>query len=135
MMQEAASLTEVMMPPFWTFLCRRWLGLSTDLAYTWWHALGKSRWTEARSFHQAVLRYDQHPAPAQRPAEDTTTMSGLVAPGYLMQLVEDLVHERVLLRRDGTRIQDGILGKLDSEGAWREQTAPQETSTARSMTP
>jgi hypothetical protein len=110
-----------MMPPFWTFLCRRWLGLSNDLAYSWWNALGKSQWHEARTFHQAVLRYDQHPAPAHRPAEDKTTMSGLVAPGYLMQLVEDLVREKVLLRRDATKIEDGILARLDAAGEWRER--------------
>jgi hypothetical protein len=108
------------MPPFWTFLCRRWLGLSTDLAATWWHALGKSRWTEARAFHQAVVRYDQHPAPAQRPQADKDLMSGLVGPQYLMQVVEDLVRERVLLRREATKIEDAILGALDATGDWRD---------------
>src|SRR4029453_5095939 len=81
------------MPRFWVFLCKTWLGLSSDLAATWWHALGKSRWTEARTFHQMVLRYDQHPAPAQRPTEDKLTMSAVVGPQYLMQITEDLVQE------------------------------------------
>jgi hypothetical protein len=106
------------MPKFWTFICRTWLGLSSDLAWAWWHALSKSRWTEARAFHQAVLRYDQHPAPAQRPTEEKTCMSALVGPGYLVQLVEDLVRERVLLRRDAAKIEDSILVKLDAEGEW-----------------
>jgi|SoiMethySBSTD1v2_1073268.scaffolds.fasta_scaffold3681752_1 hypothetical protein len=82
------------MPPFWQFLTRRWLGLSPDLAYTWWHALSRSRWSETRTFYQAVLRFDQHPAPAQRPSADKLAMSGLVTPQDLIPLVENLVHER-----------------------------------------
>jgi hypothetical protein len=109
------------MPPFWSFLCKRWLGLSNDLASSWWQALGRSRWTEARAFHHAVLRYDRHPAPAQRPYEDKLTMSQLVGPQYLVGLVEDLVHERVLLRREAVRIEDAILGRLDAQGEWQEQ--------------
>jgi hypothetical protein len=110
------------MPRFWVFLCKTWLGLSSDLASSWWQAVGRSRWTEARTFHQAVLRYDQHPAPAQRPQADKLTMSQLVGPQYLMQILEDLVAERVMLRRDAAKIQDGILAKLDSQGAWQERT-------------
>jgi hypothetical protein len=110
-----------MPPPFWQFLTRRWLGLSPDLAHTWWNALSRSRWTEARTFYQAVLRYDAHPAPAQRPTEDKLSMSGLVEPQALMQLVEDLVAERCLLRREASTIQEGILLRLDATGEWREQ--------------
>jgi len=110
-----------MPPPFWQFLTRRWLGLSPDLAHTWWNALSRSRWTEARTFHQAVLRYDQHPAPAQRPREDKLTMSALVAPRDLMRLVEDLVRERCLLRREATKIEDALLRRLDAAGEWQEQ--------------
>ena len=110
-----------MPPPFWQFLTRRWLGVSPDLAHTWWGALTRSRWTEARSFRQAVERYDQHPAPAQRPTEDKLAMSALVEPGQLMRLVEDLVTEHVLLRREGSMIQEAILTRLDATGAWREE--------------
>jgi|SoiMethySBSTD1v2_1073268.scaffolds.fasta_scaffold202304_6 hypothetical protein len=110
-----------MPPPFWQFLTRRWLGVSPDLAQTWWGALTRSRWSEARTFYQAVLRYDAHPAPAQRPSEDKLAMSGLVEPQALMQLVEDLVAEHVLLRREGSMIQEAILTRLDATGAWREE--------------
>jgi hypothetical protein len=108
-----------MPPPFWQFLCRRWLGLSPDLAHTWWHALTRSRWSETRTFYQAVLRYDAHPAPGQRPSEDKLAMSGWVSPGQLVQLVESLVHERCLLRRDATTIEEALLSRLDATGEWR----------------
>jgi hypothetical protein len=107
-----------MPPPFWQFLTRRWLGLSPDLAYTWWNALSRSRWSAPRTFHQAVLRYDQHPAPGQRPLEEKLSMSGLVEPQALMQLVEDLVAEGVLLRRDSIKLEEALLGALDATGAW-----------------
>ena len=106
------------MPRFWVFLCKTWLGLSSDLAHAWWGALCRSRWTEARAFREAVVRYDQHPAPAQRPLEDKLHMSGWVAPEQLMALVEDLVREGCLLRREASTIQEAILAALDAAGAW-----------------
>jgi hypothetical protein len=109
------------MPPFWQFLCRRWLGLSPDLAHAWWHAVRRSRWTDARTFYEAVLRFDQHPAPGQRPAEDKAYMSGLVEPRALMRLVESLVREGCLLRREASTIQEAILRRLDSQGEWRDE--------------
>ena len=109
------------MPRFWVFLCRTWLGLSRDLAYAWWGALCRSRWSASRAFREAVLRYDAHPAPAQRPTQEKISMSGLVEPQALMQLVEDLVREGVLLKREAIHLEEAILRRLDSQGEWQEQ--------------
>jgi hypothetical protein len=109
------------MPRFWVFLCRRWLGLSSDLTHTWWHAVRRSRWSAAAKIHEAVLRFDAHPAPGQRPTEDKAYMSALVEPQALLQLVENLVAEGCLLRREAIQLEEAILVRLDSQGEWQEQ--------------
>ena len=47
-------------------------------------------------------------------------MQDRIAPGALMQTVDSLVRQRLLLRRDGSQIEEAILRRLDRTGDWRE---------------
>jgi hypothetical protein len=43
------------------------------------------------------------------------------APNDLVTLIETLVQEQVLLRRDGRRIEEVLLGHCDAQGQWKHQ--------------
>jgi hypothetical protein len=51
------------MPGIWIFLCRDWLHLPRQLAWSWWQALGKSPWSACVELRKAVVRYAAHPYP------------------------------------------------------------------------
>jgi hypothetical protein len=106
-------------PKFWVFLCQRWLGLDQALTWSWWNALSKSPWTDCAALRTTVLHYDAHPYPGQRPEAEQVQMSDRIAPGQLLRVVEDLIRQHLLLRRDATVIEEKILRKLDRTGEWR----------------
>jgi hypothetical protein len=92
------------------------LGFTDHLAWTWWNALRKSQWTGCAAFRATLLRYDAQPTP--RPEVDRQHVQGLMTPEHLVELVEELVKQHLLLRRDGSQIQEAILNQLDRAGAW-----------------
>jgi hypothetical protein len=105
-------------PKFWTFFCQRWLELDQSLSWSWWHALSKSPWSACEELRTTVLNYDGHAYPGQRPEAERAEMEGAVAPGQLLRVIEDLIRQRLLLRRDGAVIEEKILRKLDRHGEW-----------------
>jgi hypothetical protein len=107
------------LPRFWVFLCQRWLELDQSLTWSWWRALGKSPWSACEELRTTVLRYDRHPYPGQQPEAERVQMSDLIAPGQLLMVIEDLIRQQLLLRRDGAVIEEKILRRLDRHGEWR----------------
>ena len=81
------------MPPFWAFLCQRWLGLSYEVAWCWWGALGKSRWSQATALRAAVVAVGQHPFPGQRPDTEKTALGAQIEGKQLVELCADLQGE------------------------------------------
>jgi hypothetical protein len=105
------------MPKAWQRFCTVWLALPDQLAWAWWHGLSKAAWSDCVAFREAVLGYDQ--LPYKRANSQSAAIDPFVTPGHLVQMVEALVRQQLLLRRDGVRIQEAILAKLDRTGQWR----------------
>jgi hypothetical protein len=106
------------MPKFWVFLTQRWLELDQQLSWSWWRALGKSPWSACTDLRTHILHYDGHPYVQQQPEADRQRMDALIAPGALMRVLEDLVRQKLLLRRDAAQIEDAICSRLDRLGEW-----------------
>jgi hypothetical protein len=106
------------MPKFWVFLCRDWLQISHDLSWSWWRALDKSPWSACDELRTSVLHYDAHPYPGQRPEAERVQMSERIVPGQLMQVIEALVRQHLLLKRDAGQIEEALLKRVDRFGEW-----------------
>ena len=105
-------------PKFWIFLTRRWLQLPDHLSWSWWRALGKSPWSQCADLRTCVLNYDGHPFVQQRPEAERQHLQMLLEPGQLLQVIDSLVRQKLLLKRDGAQIEEAILKRLDATGEW-----------------
>ena len=101
-------------PPLWHYLTTAWCPLPADLARAWWFALAHSTWSQAVSWRGQFLAFAQ---------QDGLMTSDVVAdflaeiatPAHLIALVEQLMHEQRLLRRDGRQIEERLLARTDTQ--------------------
>ena len=107
------------MPRAWVLLCQHWLELSEQLCRCWWQALRRSSWTNAVTLSQAVFDYEQCLYPQHRPTEAKALMHTQFHPGTLISVIEGLVVQKLLLRREGFQLVEAILNKMDARGEWR----------------
>jgi hypothetical protein len=63
------------------------------------------------------VRYNALPMP--RPEADLQCMRELMTPEHLVGVIEALVEQQLLLRRDAGQIEEAILRRVDHTGAWR----------------
>jgi hypothetical protein len=105
------------MPTFWRCLCRDGLRLDDHLAWSFWRALSHSSWTLCAEFRASLLRYDTLPAP--RPEADRQRVRELMTPEHLVRVVEALIQQRLLLRRDGVVIEEALLALAAAHGQWK----------------
>jgi hypothetical protein len=108
-----------MLPKFWAWLCQQYLGLPAHVTFAWWNALRKSAWTEAVMLHEAIVTYDARPFKAQQPQAVIDAISAAVAPQRLIAITEDLVTQRLLIRRDARVIEQAVLDRVERHGGWR----------------
>jgi hypothetical protein len=105
-------------PQLWTVLTTQWCPLPAALAWTWWRAIHLATWSRTVQWREAFL------ALAQRESGQSVHLVALCltsqcAPSNLIQLVEALVQERVLPRRDGRTIIEVLLAQADQNGRWK----------------
>jgi hypothetical protein len=87
-------------------MCREALGLGEPLAWSFWRALSKSQWSGCREFRAALVRYDALPTP--RPEADRQRVRELMTPEHLVGVIESLVRQQLLLKRDAGPIEEAI---------------------------
>jgi hypothetical protein len=83
------------------------------LAVVWWQALSQSHHPGALAVRQAVLLFDAAPV-----AEAYHLVYGIGAPQTVIAVLEALVDEGQLLRRQATAIEEAVLCHVDREGQW-----------------
>jgi hypothetical protein len=103
----------------WRCLTRQIFGLDEHLCWVWWRALGKSQWSEAKAWREAVIAFDRRPLHRQRPPDVEAFIHEWATPKQLMNLVEDLKTQRLLMPRDAARIEEAILTMLLPCGQWK----------------
>jgi hypothetical protein len=103
-------------PPIWVFLCTEWLGLSSTKTAQFWQALTTSRWTKAVELRSAVLCRSALPHHLEAL---TFLAQHNLSPQALIQVLEDLVTERLLSPKVARMIEAHVLAKTTKEGRWK----------------
>jgi hypothetical protein len=115
-------------PRLWACLTREWCPLPSSLAWTLWRAIVRARWSGAVEWRTVFLDFARRCTGVPSRAVVTVFFAQHCAPHDLMTLIEALVQEQVLLRRDGRRIEEILLGQCDAQGAWKHQRGRQPVS-------
>lgn len=107
-------------PRLWGWLTRTWCPLPASMAWTWWRAIARARWSASVEWRTVFLAFDRRCT--GRPNEHVVALffHQHCAPQDLVTLIEALVQEQVLLRRDGRRIEEIVLGLCDAQGQWKQ---------------
>jgi hypothetical protein len=107
-------------PRLWTTLVTGWCPLPASLAWVWWRALVRTHRQASVEWREAFLTF------ARR--QDTefierdlicTFLMRHCTPRDLIALLEALIEERVLLPRDGHRIEEALLVQCDAHRKWK----------------
>jgi hypothetical protein len=48
-------------PRIWRFLVTEWVAIAPRLAWSWWYAMTRSRWSLVTEWRQALLVFDRRP--------------------------------------------------------------------------
>ena len=107
-------------PQVWTWMTTRWCPLPAPLAGLWWRALSKARWSAAAEWRETVLDFDR---PDRVLSSDIVEafLAEIASPQQLIEVLEKLMAEGKLLRRDGHQLQELVLRHVDQQGHWKHQ--------------
>ena len=103
-------------PILWREFCQSWLGLSSHHTGRWWAALCRSRWTRAVVV-RGTLR--GHEVVDTQIEQVWHLYHDILSPRALLGLIEDLIQERIVARRDTCTIAEAILRQVDVHGQWK----------------
>jgi len=103
-------------PILWREFCQSWLGLSSHHTGRWWAAVCRSRWTRAVVV-RGTLR--GHELVDTQLEQVWHLYRDILAPRAVLGLIEDLICERILTRRDTCIIAEAILRQVDVHGQWK----------------
>jgi hypothetical protein len=98
-----------------------WCPLPRSLAWTWWRALVRAQWSTSVEWREAFLVFARRCDGVPSRAVLAHFFAHHCAPHDLVTLLESLVQEQVLLRRDGRMIEEILLRQCDHEGQWKHQ--------------
>ena len=87
-------------------------------AWCTWKALYRARWTVAASFRQRLVLFEGQPAVHRLSGVDSLVRDHL-PPADVLAVLEALVAEGLLRRRDRITIEEKVLTCIDAAGAWR----------------
>jgi hypothetical protein len=104
-------------PQLWSYLWTRYVPVPPGLAWSLWKALIRSRWVTTVQWRDAFLSLSRkHAILTQDLVEDY--LGDLVTLARLVELVEALMHEKTLAKRDGKAIEEALFAQADHDGAW-----------------
>jgi hypothetical protein len=90
------------------------------LVWVWWRALLKAQYPPADAWRARIHAFEA-PDRALSPDVVEDFLQEIASPQQLIEIVEALMHERVLLQRDGHRVQEHVLAPVSKEGTWKHQ--------------
>jgi hypothetical protein len=102
-------------PLLWLALCCEEWGCPRDLAERSWQTLMTSRWSAATALRQWVLA---------QPFVDVAHVRRRYPPHELVGVLEALVQERRLPRREATTLEDHLLTAVAADGDWHMKGQP-----------
>jgi hypothetical protein len=111
---------QLMRPPLaWTQLCWQWWDMPEPVSSRLYRAITTAHYQRPGDFRRYInfCRTDPLKVDADHFIDE------VLAPQRLVEIVEDLVHEGKLSRRDGSRIEDYWLCCVDQHGHWKQENA------------
>jgi hypothetical protein len=105
-------------PQLWTVLTTQWCPVPPPLAWCWWRAILRARWSLAVQWREAFLAKARTDAALTR-GEAAAFLGELASLPALVTLVEQLLREQVLLKPDGHKIINMLLDQADATGQWK----------------
>ena len=107
-----------MTTPMYRTICE-YASLSPDLARTWWQALSKAQWSEARSWLADVRYFDQQPRSRTARLDGVLPFLRLTSPpARVLAVLEALVQEGQLPRHEASAIEECLFSCIDRGGEW-----------------
>jgi hypothetical protein len=103
-------------PPVFRGICQDWLKLSSRQTDTFWQALAASQWSRAIELRSAIQCRAAF-------ASNLQALEHLVkhnlSPERVIQVLEELVTERVLAPKAARTIEEHILARTTIAGRWK----------------
>jgi hypothetical protein len=104
-------------PPLWLTLAQYWR-LSERQTRQTWAALYRARWQVASAWRMVLVHFEgQHPS-LRSPERVWNFLSVNVQPETCINVIEALISERLLSRREGSQIEEHILSHVSADGDW-----------------
>jgi hypothetical protein len=103
-------------PLIWCHFCTAWLGLSRTKSDQFWQALTVARWSRAVELRSAIQCREAFPHGREALKHLTEET---MAPEVLMQVLEDLITEKVIAARVARTIEEHVLQRTQKEGGWQ----------------
>jgi hypothetical protein len=105
-------------PRLWGWLWAEWCPLPASLAWVLWRAVLKAQWSTATQWREQFLAFEKPDRVLSRDLVEAF-LAEHASPQQMMALVEQLMEERRLLKRDGRQVQDRLLAHVDRHGEWK----------------
>jgi hypothetical protein len=105
-------------PKLWGWLWREWCPISASLSWVLWRALLKAEGRTAVQWREQFLAFD---APDRLLSRDVVEafLGEIASPQQLMDILERLIEEQRLLRRDGHQLQEQLLRHVAKDDPWQ----------------
>jgi hypothetical protein len=102
-------------PPCWMMLSK-YFGLNPDQQDRVWGAIARAKWAVASSWRQSVWLLD-----SRNPSTDAVGvfLRQHSPPSRLMAVLEGLVQERLLSRKEVNAAEEKVLALVSADGEWK----------------
>jgi hypothetical protein len=103
------------MSRFWEWFGRD-VGLTEDEIAQVWDAISTAQSSAVGWWREAVVRFDAAP-----PGEPSAAvfLAATATPDRIMRVLEALVAERRMARRQVTQVEEKLLERIDAAGCWK----------------
>jgi hypothetical protein len=102
------------MPNAWAVLAHEWWGVSKEVTWDCWQGIASCPWTEVVTFRQQLLLW-----PTITTGRAAAVSHG-VRPQDVLHIVDLLVKDRRVSKREAAQIEEAVLAHVDARGAWKE---------------
>jgi hypothetical protein len=111
-------------PKLWTWMCTHWCPVPASAAWLLWRAVSKAQYPPVDAWRARFLAFD---APDRLLSSDVVKgfLAETCTPQHLLEVIDHLMKERTLLKRDGQHLQEQILAHVDRTGQWKQQRGRQ----------
>jgi hypothetical protein len=101
-------------PRLWGWLTREWIPLPSALAWLLWRAIGKVQWSASVEWREQFLAFEKPNRVLSRDMVEDF-LGEIASPKNLMGLLEALKQEKMLIRHDAHRLEEGVPAVLEQK--------------------